>query len=150
MSTDGGLRGIYRTKLPGIHWSPIETGHIVQGVPDCEGCAEGVAFWVENKKTDAYAVTVRTMQRGWHARRALCGGRSFIAVRLVAPAGPRRGEARDEFWLYPGAQAIDLALQGLRLTPMLREVGGPGRWSWRSIREAFLRAPLPRPKFDPD
>lgn len=147
MSTDGGLRALYRQKLPGIQWSPIETAAIVSGVPDCEGCGEGVAFWVENKRASAFAVEVRVMQKAWHVRRALVGGRSFIAVRLMADAGPRKGEARDELWIYPGALAIELSERGLRLEPLLVEEGGPRRWSWQRVRSIFLRAKLPRPVF---
>lgn len=138
MTTDGGLRGIFRVKLPHVHWTPIETGLTASGVPDMEGCLRGRQFWVENKLADAYAVGIDSFQIAWHERRARAGGRTFLAVRLTATAGPRKGAARDELFMYRGARIREVYHKGLRVFPLLHLTGGPSDWDWDRVEEVLL------------
>jgi len=142
--TDGGLRSIYNAHLRGMHLLPIETGMTVQGVPDTNGCDEGVEFWIENKRVYGKTIRMRPKQVGWHTRRAIAGGRSFIAARRETREGPRLGEEVDELYLFFGVQAREVLERGIDAKAILVETGGPSRWNWKAIREVLLFAPLPK------
>lgn len=142
-STDGGLRSLYNKYMRGMHILPIETGMTVQGVPDTNVCHDGVEFWVENKRVYGTSIRMRPGQVGWHTRRAISGGRSFIAARRETLAGPRRGDAVDELYLFFGVQAREVLEKGIAAKAILVESGGPARWDWKAISNVFLRAPLP-------
>jgi len=139
MKTDGGLRPIFREHLPGVHWTTIETAFTEPGVPDLNGCYRGVEFWIENKATSGWVVSLRTEQIGWLLRRTRVGGRAYIAIRRHCDAGPRR-PAADELWLYEGSQAALLATGGMKAVLPLRVwEGGPSRWDWPDIVEMLCR-----------
>src|SRR4051812_6825832 len=134
MSTDGGLRQIFQKHLPKVHWQSIET-LIGRGTPDMNGCIDGHEFWIENKSTRGWAVIFEIGQVAWHERRLRAGGRTFVAVRRLATAGPRRGAAVDELWLFPGKDARELEAFGLKgaATVLNYSTGGPAKWDWESI-----------------
>lgn len=135
---DGQLRQIFAKRFPRAMWTPVESFSTGRGIPDVEYCFPGGASgWVENKLTKGWTVGMRPEQVAWLERRARLGGRSFVAVRQVLPAGPRRGEATDDLWLYPGQDARCLLLDGLEKPPLGRWQGGPGGWDWQAI-EALL------------
>lgn len=145
---DGGLRQLFRKHLPIIHWQSIEVPSIAKGVPDCNGCYEGVDFWIENKKTIGYTIGLRPEQVAWLDRRGRCGGTVFIAVRRMAKKGPRRGPGCDELWLLDGraSRAIN-ALKSLAAVRMSRpelvllvEEGGPSHWQWSAVEHALKRS----------
>lgn len=139
---DGNLRSIFKSNLPEAHWVPVETWSTGQGVPDAEFCFPGgVAGWIENKKTGGWAVGLEPHQVAWHERRARVGGRTFIAVRRTVPAGPRRGAAEDQLWLFPGSLARRLMEAGLLGPdkPAGCWNGGPARWGWAEIAEILVR-----------
>lgn len=133
--SDGNLRNIFTQHLT-AHFQPIETWSTGQGVPDTNYCfAGGHEGWIENKLTAANAVDISSYQVAWLERRARVGGRVFVAVRRVAAAGPRRGVASDELWLFPGRTARLLMLGGLKATaPLGNWAGGPAAWDWEAIR----------------
>mgnify|MGYP000465838860 CR=1 FL=1 len=139
---DGGLRPIFRDKLKkGWHWQSVETGGTGLGVPDSNFCKSGVERWVEFKQTDAWACTLRPEQVAWHRRRALCGGRSFIAVRRWHDGGPRKGPPVDELWLFYGEDAMRLKDRGLCAEGVVDLgiwKGGPSRWDWDEIGELLI------------
>lgn len=138
---DGGLRGIFRSHLPELHWNSIETGLTGSGIPDSEYCGRGVAGWIEYKVTDNFKVKVTPktkFQIAWHERRAREGGRSFIAVRRHHSGGPRRGAPVDELYVYHGRDVRRVFEEGLRFLPVLFLSGGPARWSWDAIRKLIL------------
>jgi hypothetical protein len=140
MKSDGGLRQIWRARMPAVHWSSIETGGSEPGVPDMHGCLDGVAFWIEDKLSHGFAVEVRPAQIGWLSRYTRQGGRAFIAVRRLAEAGPRRGAAVDELWLFDGSLAAQLNREGLRgPAKLLLSEGGPAKWAWPRIGAVLLR-----------
>jgi len=153
---DGGLRSLFRERIPDFHWQSIETGGTGRGVPDSNYCCGGREGWIEYKVTAGWAVTLRPEQIGWLLRRSRAGGRVFVAVRRCCPAGPRRA-ASDELWLVRGSAAALLRTHGLRVllagTPQkaggpsgVRPAdelvgvwrGGPAAWPWPALRAALL------------
>ncbi len=135
MTIDGGLRKLFRDKLPEAQWTSIETGGTGLGIPDSEFCFPGNRQgWIEFKKTAAIAVQIDPEQVAWAERRVRVGGRIFLIVRKKALAGARR-KACDELWLYPGSQARAVLLNGLQTPPMAMWEGGPAHWDWQRIRD---------------
>lgn len=136
---DGGLRGIFRERLPDFFWTAIETGGVARGVPDSYFVKDGRSRWIEYKWTKAWAVGLEGPQVAWHSRHAREGGISFVAVRRRCEAGPRR-VAADELWLYPGSAAAALRAEGLKgsAVPFIQLTGGPSSWSWDEVRAALL------------
>lgn len=132
MTIDGGLRGIFKDKLPG-DWQPIESGLTGGGIPDANYCIDGAEGWVEFKKTDGWAVRMRPEQIGWIFKRVLNGGRVHIAVR----------RKHEELWLVPGSLVRVLASEGLKNLEVDTWTGGPNQWDWTAI-ERRLTAPLHR------
>lgn len=136
---DAGLRKILRANLPHFHWQAIESGATGGGIPDANYCCGGCEGWVECKWTPALAVKFRPEQVGWLSRRARAGGRVFVAVRRHCEAGPRR-VARDELWLFRGADAAlvrDGGLEGLA-RPLGVWCHGASCWGWPEV-EGLLR-----------
>jgi hypothetical protein len=129
---DGELRTIFRQHLPMVAWTTIETAAVEPGVPDFEGCYEGVEFWVEMKRTDAWAVDVKPSQVAWHKLRQSKRGRTFFAVR-------RRNGGADELYLIGGQHAALLKEEGLRPCPAIVKCeGGPSRWVWAAVLDALM------------
>lgn len=135
---DGGLRPLFHDRLrAGFHWQAIETGGTGQGIPDSNFCCATGEGWVEYKWTDGWDVRLKPEQVAWHVKRWLRGGRTWIAVRRQAAAGPRRGAAVDELWMFEGRWARELRAGGLRsnAAPLLgRWSGGPALWDWAAVR----------------
>lgn len=144
---DGGLRQTFRKYLPFIHWQSIEVPSIAKGVPDCNGCYDGVDFWCENKKTAGYIIGLRPEQVAWLDRRGRCGGTVYIAVRRMAKKGPRRGPGTDELWLLDGRASREInKLKSLAAVKMARPElvlgvwgGGPSHWLWNEVASALKR-----------
>ena len=149
---DGGLRQIFRKHLRDVHWCTIESPLTEGGIPDTNFCADGVEGWIECKKTEGWAVTLRPLQVGWLLRRSRAGGRALVAVRRRCPAGPR-SPAADELWLLAGAAARELKAHGLPRTDGVRWrsppwppathlgrwAGGPRGWDWPAVRRVLTR-----------
>lgn len=131
---DGGLRSLFRQHLPMVHWESIESPFTNRGIPDLNGCHLGHEFWVENKQTTGWAVTLRPEQVAWMLRRQRAGGHTFIAVRRQSTPGPRRGPGVDDLYLIPGALAREAKMGGLKaITPCGVWEGGPAGWDWGAI-----------------
>jgi hypothetical protein len=127
--SDGDLRKIFRNHLPMVAWSTIETGAVEPGVADLNGLLNGVEFWVENKRTLAYAVEVKPSQVAWHRLRWAKRGRTFFAVRRCG----------SELWLIEGRHALQLKDYGLRDCPTLLVAdGGPARWPWARVLDLLV------------
>jgi hypothetical protein len=135
--SDGNLKNIFRAKLPEAHWQPVETWSTGQGVPDVEYCFPGgFSGWIENKLTAGWRVKYEPHQVGWLERRARMGGRCFVAVRRRCPAGPHRGPACDELWLFPGSKARLLLKEKMVASEALGIYsGGPAQWNWAAIKK---------------
>jgi hypothetical protein len=132
---DGELRTIFRRRLPMVAWSTIETGGVEPGVADSNGLYDGIEFWVEHKKTEAWAVEVKPSQVAWHKLRQSKRGRTFFAVRRSTLRGPRV----DELYLIGGQHAALLKQEGLKPCPfILKCEGGPANWSWASVLDALI------------
>jgi hypothetical protein len=136
---DGDLRPLFRKHLPYFHWTSIESGGTVSGIPDSSYCSRGVEGFIEFKVTDGYAVTLNPYQIGWICARVRHGGRVWIGVRRRSEAGPRKGAAVDELWFFPGALAKEARLVGLRglakRPEVLRWSGGPSSWGWSVVAD---------------
>ncbi len=134
---DGGLRALFRQHLPEVDWQSIETPMTGGGVPDSNYCVDGFSGWIEHKKTDGWAVEVKIAQVGWIERRIRHGGRVLVAVRRKLPAGPRRGPAVDELYLFRGAAIRNLKDRGLMGVLDDHVIGswhsGPQRWDWGAV-----------------
>lgn len=145
MSKDDGLRGHFRTRMLGVHWQSIESAVTGGGIPDLNGCAEGVDFWIECKKTDAWKPEIKPAQSAWAIARIRMGGRVLLATRKRHDGGPKKGPACDELWIHSGMFTGIVKAGGLTAAPTLLVCsGGPGRWDWDQIKEVCLRAPLVR------
>jgi hypothetical protein len=139
--SDGDLRSIFRRKLPGRPWSPIESGSTTLGLPDAEYAAPGgVSGWLETKQTHTLRVVFRPLQTHWLAQRAALGGRCAVAIRRRPAA--RKLEGLDELWLVDGSLAFQLEAEGL--SPSLAlcvGAGGPASWNWAIVEQFLLREP---------
>jgi hypothetical protein len=123
MSTDGGLRKTFRSRLPMVHWTTIETGIVERGVPDMHGTWKGSSFWIENKRARGLEISLRPAQIGWLLRNARNGGRAFVAVRK-----------KDVLWIFHGRDARMLARDGLRCGRVAGQwPGGAAGWPWPVI-----------------
>lgn len=125
---DGGLRPLFRKHLPGVHWVSIESGLTESGIPDANGCVEGIEFWMEYKVSHGWKVGLRPEQIGFHLRRHRAGGRTFVAIRRA----PKR---EDELWLFPGSLIAEIAKRGLREAHPRYLFGqdGPVNWNWEAV-----------------
>lgn len=140
--SDGNLRHIFQKYLPQVHWQGVETWSTGQGVPDMNGCIGGVEFWIENKVTSGWKVNFEVGQVAWAERRIRAGGRVFLAVRRKVPAGPIRGSATDELWLFHGSLMRRISCDGLKAEekePLIKHDGGPAAWDWVTIRRILMR-----------
>lgn len=137
---DGGLRPLFKKNLPAFHWTPVESP-MTGGIPDTNGCLEGVEVWVEFKLTHTRKIDFRPEQPGWIHRRYRAGGRVWIAIRLVHEGGPRLGPPVDDLILIYGGHVLDLAREGV--SDMLisgRWRGGPRRWDWQAVGALLVGA----------
>jgi len=137
---DGGLSQLIQRYLPHFDWQRIESSAIASGVPDLNGCYNGVEVWLELKQTGAWALDIRPAQIGWAEKRVRHGGRVFMAVRRHCFAGPRK-PAVDELHLFGGHQVRDLSAWGLKSdAPRLGIwIGRPANWNWKEIETILLK-----------
>ena len=81
------LAKLRRTHQP-IHIERIEN-RVGVGVPDVQGCYNGIPFMVElkvapkpTKPNTPVKIVLRESQREWHSDRLAAGGRSFFLVQV--------------------------------------------------------------------
>lgn len=136
MASDGGLWDCIKSGMKDVHWVRVETWQTVAGVPDLNGCLNGVEVWIENKFTDAWAVKIRPHQIGFMEKRRRHGGRTFLMIRRRHSGGPQKGPAVDELWLFNGNDARSVSEYGLDKCkpPLLMCSGGPAKWNWKEVR----------------
>jgi hypothetical protein len=134
MVKDGGLRSLFRNKLPHFQWTSVETAGTASGVPDSEFCTpSGVQGWIEFKRTTAFYVAFQTFQPAWIYQRSRYGGNVWIAVRRIPTAQKFAGV--DELWLMKGDQVITLVNEGLQATYAMKWSNGPGEWNYSQLEE---------------
>lgn len=132
MTSDGGLRPLFRNRFNTWQWSSIETAGSATGVPDSEFCTPaGCQGWIEFKQTHIYAVKIRSLQVAWLDQRCRYGGNAWIAVRRTPLAQKFIGN--DELWLMRGDQASALYYEGLEGTSAMIWHGGPSNWNYEEI-----------------
>jgi hypothetical protein len=143
-SDDGGLRPLFRERLPQFDWNSVETGAVSGGVPDSNYCCGGVEGWIEFKQTSGWTVPLRPVQVGWILRRVRHGGRVLVGLRQRRSPGPR-AEARDRLWLLAGGSARELKTIGVADAGKLPTGsvlgwwdGGPARWDWAAVSDLLL------------
>ncbi len=145
MSTDGGLRQIFRQHVIEAHWQAIETGGVGTGIPDMNYCIQGCDGWIEAKRTTAWALAhpIQPEQVSWPERRVRCGGRYLLAVRKQHAGGSRLGVAIDELYIFgPEALRLIAPVNSIRgVTPRLHCTGGPARWDWDALRALMKERP---------
>lgn len=143
---DDGLREKLRHGLPFVHWQSIESALTGGGIPDLNGCYNGVDAWVECKKTDGWTCgDVKVFQVSWALQRLRSGGRVVLATRRRTEAGPRKGKAVDELWLHSGAYMYECRKGGLRGAPTLLVTGGgPANWDWEAVQRVVFFTSLAR------
>lgn len=123
MPSEYSLWQLLRRNLPGVHWQRIEG---IRGVPDVNGCDDGVEFWIEGKSIREGETRVR-FERGqvaWLVAGAHAGRRCFVLVRRS-----------DEILLYRGSAALSLSRDGICSTSPLLRLCRP--WAWPRLREAL-------------
>ena len=128
MQIDGGLRSLFRKRLPQFDWTSIETGGTGRGIPDSNYCIDGVEGWIEFKRTLHWTAGLRPEQVGWMMRRTRHGGRCFIAIRRKTVS---KGVPVDQLWLYSGRDAQALHANGMRAVEPLALYNDA--WNWPEI-----------------
>ncbi len=68
--------------LPNVHFQRIET-NVGLGVPDLNGCIDGIEFWLELKVRSGTALGLSKFQKSWIIRRGKAGGRVFILQKAL-------------------------------------------------------------------
>jgi hypothetical protein len=135
---DGGLRPIFRARLPHFHWQSIESHGTGRGTPDSNYCYDGAEGWVEFKATERSTVAhkIKPEQVAWIEKRLRAGGRVWIGIRET-----RKIQKLDRLWVIHGSFMRDL----LEKRPM-EECGGgrryeegPSRWKWDEIGAILAR-----------
>ena len=124
-------------RIEGLHLQRIESS-TGSGIPDIEGCWNGVSFWLELKAVDRLPVkahsrlstAISPAQRNWLARRWSVGGRVFVLLRT--------GQSRQmRYHLFPGSNVSALTLL-CRAT--IREYACRSYSSWtHSTTDGLLR-----------
>ena len=131
---DHGLRALFHGRLPRVHWQGVELGLMASGVPDTNGCWDGVDFWIEFKHTTTDAVGLEPEQVGWILRRMRAGGRVFVVVEQESAEGPRKGAAIHRLMVFEGWDAADLRSGGLSAVPAVLTIDGPrAGWDWDEV-----------------
>lgn len=128
---DGGLRSLFRERIPTFMWTSIETGGTGRGVPDSNYISpKGIEGWIEFKRCDHWKPVFRPEQIGWITRRIRYNGRICIGV--------RQQDHDDTLWLVRGRVIKELAVDGLRNGAVQRHsthmAGGPNHWDWDLVQ----------------
>lgn len=142
MGSDGGLwPDGFKKYSTRPDWQRIESALTGGGIPDINGCLDGVEAWVELKFTTAWSVAFRPAQIGWAERRMRAGGRVWLATRRRHSGGPQKGPATDELWIHRGSDMRGVLDSGLHLgpSPALHFRGGPSHWDWDAVERLMFR-----------
>ncbi len=134
MMIDGGLRKLFKDNLKAVHFQSIESGGTGLGVPDTNGCHQGIEFWVEFKQTAGWTVsTFRPEQVAWIEQRTRHRGRVHVGVR-------QRGAGRDALWLL-GPGSARMLIDGCRLDrlpdSLVRGHWPSSPWPWPEVLVAL-------------
>lgn len=126
MGKESNLYARVQKGLPMFHWQRFEDS-CSTGIPDLNGCDDGVEVWIEAKVADAKGrVDVRPAQIAWLTRRWAAGGLAWLLV-----------ERDDALRLYRGCDAADVALSSTAVLPWHR---WPARRTpWESVRAYISR-----------
>lgn len=66
-----------RKNLPQVHWQRIE-GLSMPGIPDVNGCCNGVEVWIELKIVPYYKIDLTMPQCTWLRKRVEAGGHTYV------------------------------------------------------------------------
>ena len=135
MTTDGGLATLLRAHFKHWHFQRIETGAIGAGVPDLNYCGLKIGEgWLELETCKGWRLEIRPEQNAWIQQRIRAGGRVHILARRTNAAGPRKGTAADELWVWCGCKVEALMISKLSLVlPLAVWRGGPAAWGWSEL-----------------
>jgi hypothetical protein len=125
---DGDLRQLFRSHLPKVFHTSVESGGTGRGIPDSHCAYNDAAWWVEFKAAKHHKLShpLSPAQIGWHLRYARTGNTSYIAIRR------HNLKKYDELWLVPGKYA-DHVNDEYRSYHCGFFIGGPAKWDWNEI-----------------
>lgn len=122
--------GLVKKSLPQVHWTRIENS-VGSGMPDLNGCINGIEFWVELKLVLPAGVLLRPMQYAWSHVRHRYGGRIFILA---------MDERKKLIHLYRPPYKIEECGKYLRLiNDPLTTIERP--FNWNSILSQLCHVP---------
>ena len=88
--------------LPMVHWQRIELSYM-PGIPDLNGCYEGVEIWIELKVVRrGKKINLTRPQVNWIKKRTKAGGRTLIMVLKD-----------DQITVWPGEEIDDILEHGI-------------------------------------
>ena len=99
---------LIKRNTPKVHWTRVESPGS-PGVPDVNGCRDGVEAWLELTILRGRKVELRPAQVAWLISRSRAGGRSWIVA--------RHDDGRIFVW--PGHKALEVASRGTDVEPDL-------------------------------
>lgn len=139
MKQDGGLGKLFQDNIREAHWQRIESPLTGGGIPDLNGCMNGVEVWIENKKAKHWKVKFEQFQIGWAERRVRAGGNYFLAVRQIL--NPKRGTPEDNLWLFKADALRRIEEHGLPVitAPVSYGYVWRGDWDWPRIAELVFQ-----------
>jgi hypothetical protein len=123
---------------PGVDWMRLEN-LVGTGMPDINGCLNGVEIWVETKLCKGNRITFEKFQPGWIMKRVRHGGRVFIFARhkdtyLLWHGFPEEWQ-RDNTQLSDGGLSVDYR----DATPVL-VMDKP--WDWKLLLDVLFKRPV--------
>lgn len=87
---------LLKNNIRDVDWQRIENV-AGTGVPDANGCCQGIEFWSESKISTNGQYKLRPDQSAWLTRRYNCGGRVFITSREGDCLSIFRPDGRGKF-----------------------------------------------------
>lgn len=119
MATEADLYKLLKNGIPDAHWQRLESWKIAGGIPDVNGCLNGIDVWVELKVSPNETTE---LQDRWIEKRIKAGGRVFI---LTIEDAPGRGVVKNRRCLMLQTPQP----QGSPLSPIIVAFREPFEWS---------------------
>ena len=100
--TESQVRQDVQRHIQGPHWTPVETYLTARGVPDLNGCLDGIEAWIEIKIITGrrFQRPFSPNQRTWIKRRVAVGGHCFLLASHRHNGGKLKGPPVDRLYLW--------------------------------------------------